>query len=73
MKYQCRCGQLLSNSSVPNEIELIVYTDIEFDRIMGLDSIEDIPSPKRIVWKCNNCERILVFEEMKLIKTYVLE
>ncbi|WP_028594344.1 hypothetical protein [Paenibacillus assamensis] len=74
MRFQCRCGEILSDTLVPNDIELFVYTDREFEKIMDLESIEDIPDPVYSVWKCTNCERILVFDEaIKLIKTYVLE
>lgn len=43
MKYKCKCGEILSNSSTPNDIELRVYTEAEFEDILNLESVDDIP------------------------------
>ncbi|OYD06992.1 hypothetical protein [Paludifilum halophilum] len=71
----CKCGETLSTVSVPNEIELYVYTDFEMDKINEMDIQDpfDIPDPKREVWRCPTCERIHVFEGNKVVKTYILE
>ena len=73
-RYDCRCGKALSNSLTP-DIQLMVYTDSEWDKILETDTIETwmIPFPKRCVWRCPNCERIYVFEKNNLIKCYALE
>jgi hypothetical protein len=44
----CTCGAKLDNHEAPNDIELVVYTDKEWDEICNCDSIEPwmIPSPK---------------------------
>lgn len=55
-RFQCRCGEVLSNSLASNDIELRVYTDQEWDEIINcelLDSIK-IPHPKYDAWKCPN-------------------
>lgn len=74
-RFQCKCGECLSNSLAPNDIELRVYTDKEWDGIVNLGEIDsvDIPLPTREVWRCPKCERIYVFHEDELVKTYVLE
>ena len=36
----CKCGKLLDNHEAPNDIELIVYTDKEWDAICNCDSIQ---------------------------------
>jgi len=61
----CKCGEELSNSSVPNDIQLWVYTDKEMDVILTNDIIEawKFPSPTYDVWQCPKCRRIYVFEE----------
>ncbi len=61
----CSCGEMLSNSSSPNEIVLRVYTDKEWDTIFDCDSIQPwlIPLPKNDVWKCPKCQRVYVFEK----------
>ena len=75
-RIQCRCGELLSNSDAPNDVQLRVYTDKEWDDILSVDTIKtwEIPMPKCSVWKCPKCERIYVFEvgNDKAIKEYVL-
>jgi hypothetical protein len=74
---ECRCGEVLSNSIAPNDIELIVYTDKEWDHLMENDLIEawKIPLPNYEVWKCPKCERVYVFKEGsdKAVKIYALE
>lgn len=71
---KCNCGNILSNTRSPNDVQLRVYTDSEYEEILGLESIADIIPPKFDVWRCPKCERIYVFdEEDNLIKTYVLE
>lgn len=61
----CKCGETLSNTAVPNDIQLRVYSDKEWDDILNCNSIEPwkIPLPKYDVWKCPNCGRIYVFGE----------
>jgi hypothetical protein len=76
-RMECRCGEVLSNSTVPNDIELRVYTEKEWDSIMENDTIEPwkIPLPTFDVWKCPKCERIYIFKEGsdKAVKIYSLE
>ena len=76
-RMNCICGAILSNSIVPNDTELIVYTSTEWDEILQRDIVETwkIPLPKYEVWKCPKCERIYVFKngDNKAIKVYVLE
>lgn len=37
---KCECGRILSTTSVPNDIELVVYTDEEWETICQVDVIE---------------------------------
>lgn len=71
----CKCGETLSNSLAPNDIQLRVYTDKEWDRIINQDMIDPltIPRPKHDVWRCPKCERIYVFQGDNVLKTYTLE
>lgn len=74
-RFGCRCGTILSNSLAPNDVELKVFTDKEWDDIINLGMIDsvDLPDPKHDVWRCPTCERIYVFDGNKVIKCYVLE
>lgn len=73
MRLQCICGETLSNSMAPNDIQLRVYTDKEWDDIINMGEIDsiNIPDPKYDVWRCPKCERIYVFEDFieKAIKS----
>lgn len=73
----CKCGEVLSNGAAPNKVELRVYTDFEWDRILEVDTIETwkFPLPTCDVWRCPKCERIYVFEEGNdtAVKVYCLE
>lgn len=76
-RMECKCGEVLSNSLAPNDIQLRVYTDKEWDDIMIPDVIETwkFPQPKYDVWRCPKCESIYVFEDGSdtAIKVYRLE
>ena len=73
----CKCGAELSNGLAPNDIELIVYTDKEWDEICKCDSIEPwkIPLPKYNIWRCPLCKRIYVYDtgNNNPIMIYMLE
>lgn len=60
----CACGMELSNHEAPNDIELVVYTDKEWDKICDCDTLEPsmIPLPKYDVWCCPTCKSIYVYE-----------
>lgn len=76
-RMNCRCGQVLSTVMAPNDIQLRVYTDREWDSILENDTIETwkIPLPAYDVWRCPKCERIYVFKggSDKAVKIYNLE
>jgi hypothetical protein len=61
----------------PNDVQLRVYTDREWDEIINMCEINliNIPHPKYDVWRCPSCERLYVFEDFneKAIKIYKLE
>jgi hypothetical protein len=72
----CKCGNRLSNSEVPNDIQYHVYSDREWDKILENDFIEMIKFPRseHDIWKCGNCHRIYVFNQNgEIIKIYLLE
>ncbi|MGX7417383.1 hypothetical protein ACWOFR_01125 [Carnobacterium gallinarum] len=75
MRFQCKCGNILSDSLSPNDIELRVYTDKELDDIINMGEIDsvDIDYPNRDVWICPVCKRIYVFKDGKVLYNYILE
>lgn len=63
-RMNCRCGFAMSTAAAPNDIQLRVYTDREWDEITNRDMIEGwkLPLPKYDVWRCPKCERVYVFK-----------
>lgn len=76
-RIQCKCGEVLTNTKVPNDIEWVVYSEAEWEEIINQEMIDPInmPLPKHEVWRCTSCERIYVFRqgENTPIKVYRLE
>lgn len=76
-RMSCKCGEVLSNTAAPNDIQLRVYTDKKRDDINNMGEIDsiNIPHPKYDVWRCPKCERIYVFEDgnYSAIKVYKVE
>ena len=72
----CKCGETLSNSNCPNNVQLHVFDDFEWDLIIMKDSIDPlkIPNPKHDVWRCNICLRLYFFSpDGKIESTYIIE
>jgi len=75
-RYTCKCGETMSNTLAPNDIQYRIYSDKEWDDIINIGEMDsiDLPFPSVDVWRCPKCERLYVFnEEGRVIKQYVLE
>lgn len=74
-RYTCKCGEHLSNTLAPNDIEYRVYSDKEWDDIINIGIMDSVnlPFPTIDVWRCPKCERVYVFKENRVVKRYVLE
>ena len=74
-RFNCVCGHVMNNQLAPNDVELHVYSDIEWDRIINMNIIDplELPSPSVEVWKCPKCQRVYIFKNNYLIKRYVIE
>lgn len=64
-RMMCRCGEVLSTVQAPNDIQLRMYTDREWDKIIADDTIHPwlIPHPKYDVWRCPRCKRLNFFAD----------
>ena len=73
----CKCGEKLSDQLIPNDIQLIIYTDKEWDIITSSESIDPlkIKGPEYDVWRCPKCERLYFFKDgvEKAVKIYKIE
>ncbi len=75
MRFECRCGKTLSNSTNP-EIDYRIYSHEEWVDIINDDSIVEpilIPYPKHTVWVCPNCKRAYVWKTGKFNVQYMYE
>ncbi|NPC93240.1 hypothetical protein HOO54_13605 [Bacillus sp. WMMC1349] len=76
-RMQCKCGNHLSTVDAPNDVQLHIYTDKEWDVIINMADYLDplsIPDPNKEVWRCIHCDRIYVFNEDNTVnKVYVVE
>jgi len=76
-KMTCKCGEALSDTSVPNDMQLWVYTDKEWDMFTTPETLEtwSIPAPPRDMWMCPSCKRLYIFKkgEDKAFMTYKIE
>ncbi|MDR6884015.1 hypothetical protein [Bacillus sp. 3255] len=74
--FRCSCGKVLSNSVSPNEVQLVIFSDGEWENIQekvkeGADIFDF--EPQFDVWRCPFCENIYYFKGKELIKSYVLK
>lgn len=75
-RFLCKCGETLSNSLSPNEIQYKVFSDQEWDDIINMGEVDsiDLPDSKFDVWKCPKCGRLHIFDENNNLQhTYILE
>lgn len=72
-QFTCDCGNTLSNTRVPNDVQIRVFTDREFDNFLELYEKKFFSFPKYDVWRCPKCEMLHVFEGDLVVKKYVLK
>ncbi|AVK85174.1 hypothetical protein C3943_17385 [Lysinibacillus sp. B2A1] len=76
-RMKCKCGKILSTVQAPNDVQLRVYTDKEWEDIINMGDTIDvfaIPYPEKEVWRFNHCDRIFVFNEDNTVaKVYTVE
>lgn len=77
MRFECKCGKVLSSSEAPNDVQLWVYEDKEWEEKVNVGIIDsvNIPFPEFDVWHCKDCDRIYFFNwgEGHYVKAYKRE
>lgn len=62
----CRCGNTLSNSENPNDIEIYGFPDRQFYKLTesGQTDFENIADvdPEITFWQCPHCGRLYLFK-----------
>lgn len=57
----CRCGEKLGYGEIPNPIEWLTISDVEYDAFCGQIDAEDLYMKMRSILKCVKCGRLWVF------------
>jgi hypothetical protein len=74
--FKCICGTNLSNVTSPNDTQLIIFTDREWEKIQedvqGGRDIFDI-EPQNEAWRCTKCQRIYFFQGNSVVLRYAIE
>lgn len=63
-RLECKCGQMLSNSTNP-EIQYKIFSDDEWIRTLDRSEKEElvnIAEDTLEAWKCGSCERLYIFK-----------
>lgn len=72
--YRCSCGFVISNVDSPNDIELLLFSEREWEDFYDRNlNVKDIPNTQNDVWRCPECERLYFFERSKMILCYKIE
>lgn len=60
-RLKCPCGEVLTNTGIPNEVEGILLRDIDLEWI-GNDSVNllEIDGLGRDIWECSSCGRLAI-------------
>lgn len=59
--FLCRCGKQLRYGEIPNPIEWLLISDVEYDDFTGMVDAETIYKKMRSMMVCPNCSRLWIF------------
>lgn len=65
--YYCKCGNRLNNSMVPNEVELRVYTDREWDDIINIGMMDSVDM-QLLAWMYGGVQNVKEYMFLKIIR-----
>lgn len=71
-RFGCSCGNTLSNSTVPNDIQMHV-TKFKDWKTACKDNVQVLDWPEEEVWRCPRCKRLYLFEGVKRTREYVVD
>jgi hypothetical protein len=60
-KLQCNCGEILRYGEIPNPIEWLLISDVDFDKFAGMVDSEQIYVSAKNLLRCPKCLRIWIF------------
>lgn len=64
-RFLCACGNTLSNSRGPNEIEYYAFSPSQWEFLMTCGDIDvmEIPDGEGEIWRCPKCKRLHWFPD----------
>jgi hypothetical protein len=60
-KMLCRCGNILRYGDIPNPIEWLMISDLDFDTFTGTVNTEEVYSSFTHALHCPQCSRLWIF------------
>ncbi|MBA4145869.1 MAG: hypothetical protein C0523_08910 [Cytophaga sp.] len=60
-KIKCYCGEVISLSEIPSLNQLLLISDVEFDKFRGKVDVEELFEKMKLVVYCNSCKRLHVY------------
>jgi len=57
----CKCKQKLSYGEIPNPIEWLMISDVDYDRHEGIIDSEKLYMEMQNILKCDKCGRLWIF------------
>ena len=61
-KVLCKCGNIINCSEIPNSNELLVISDVEYNKYSGTIDAEYLYRNMKTILVCNNCNRMLYYQ-----------
>lgn len=59
---KCKCGEKLGYGQIPNPIEWLTISDVDFDGYSGMIDSEDLYKSMKSMLQCPKCGRLWFFD-----------
>lgn len=60
-KFLCKCGEVVSYSEIPNPVEYLFISDVEYDQFQRTLDAEELYNKMKSILQCKNCGRLWVY------------
>lgn len=60
-KFKCKCENIIDLSQIPSPPELLLISDVDFEKYWEKFDVEQLYNEMTIVVKCDNCGRLHIF------------
>lgn len=62
-KFLCQCEFTISYGAIPNPLEWLVISDVDYDDYHGMIDAEKLYSNMKSILECPNCGRLYFFKQ----------